>query len=66
MSSDDLIRQAEAARLRGVTREAINDLIKRRKLKTKVIGGVTFVSRKEVLNYEPESGGRPAKKKVKV
>lgn len=63
MSSDDLIRQAEAARLRGVSREAINDLIKRRKLKTKVIGGVTFVFRRQVLSYEPESGGRPAKRK---
>lgn len=49
--------------MRGVSREAINDLIKRRKLKTKVIGGVTFVFRRQVLSYEPESGGRPAKRK---
>ena len=39
----DLITQAEAARLREVSRQAISDLIKRRKLKTKKIGNVTFV-----------------------
>ena len=63
-SLDDLITQAEAARLRQVSRSAINDLVKRRKLKVKIIGGQPFVSRKEVLSYEPEVGGRPAKKKV--
>jgi hypothetical protein len=63
MSSDDLITQAEAARLRGVSRAAISDLVKRRKLKVKKIGAVTFVSRSEVINYSPEVGGRPPKKK---
>jgi hypothetical protein len=63
-SLDDLITQAEAARLRQVSRSAINDLVKRRKLKVKIIGGQPFVSRKEVLSYAPEVGGRPAKKKV--
>jgi hypothetical protein len=63
MSSDDLITQAEAARLRGVSRAAISDLVKRRKLKVKKIGAVTFVSRSEVINYSPEVGGRPTKKK---
>lgn len=62
----DLITQAEAARLRNVSPQAINDLIKRRKLKTKKIGTVTFVFRSSVLNYKPAPGGRPAKKKVKV
>jgi hypothetical protein len=63
MSSDDLITQAEAARLRGVSRAAISDLVKRRKLKVKKIGSVPFVSRSEVMNYNPEAGGRPPKKK---
>jgi hypothetical protein len=63
-SLDDLITQAEAARLRKVSRSAINDLVKRRKLKVKIIGGQPFVSRKEVLSYEPDAGGRPAKKRV--
>ncbi|MCG3143389.1 MAG: hypothetical protein HONDAALG_03360 [Gammaproteobacteria bacterium] len=64
-SLDDLITQAEAARLRGVSRSAINDLVKRGKLKVKKIGSLPFVSRKEVLSYEPEAGGRPAKKAQK-
>jgi hypothetical protein len=52
--------------LRGVSRAAINDLVKRRKLKVKTIGGLPFLSRRDVLNYIPAVGGRPAKKKEKV
>jgi excisionase family DNA binding protein len=63
---DDLIRQAEAAKLRGVSRSAIGDLIKRGKLKGHKVGSVVFLSRREVLNYTPEVGGRPARKKEKV
>lgn len=59
----DLITQAEAARLREVSRQAISDLIKRHKLKIKKIGSVTFLSRTAVLAYKPEAGGRPATKK---
>jgi excisionase family DNA binding protein len=66
MSSNDLITQAEAARLRGVTRAAINDLIKRGKLKVKRVGSVVFLSRRDVQNYTPEAGGRPAGRKEKV
>jgi hypothetical protein len=62
MSSDDFITQAEAARLRGVSRAAISDLVKRRKLKVKKVGAVQFLSRREVLSYEPNAGGRPKKK----
>lgn len=66
-SISDLITQAEAARLRRVTRAAISDLVERGKLKTKTIGRVRFLSRREVLAYKPEAGGRPAnKKQVKV
>lgn len=66
MSSNDLITQAEAARLRNVSRSAISDLVKRGKLKVKTIGSVPFLSRREVLSYTPEVGGRPAGKKEKV
>jgi hypothetical protein len=66
-SLDDLITQAEAARLRGVTRSAISDLVKRGKLKkVQKVGAVLFLSRREVLSYTPEVGGRPAGKKEKV
>ena len=61
--SSDLITQAQAAVLRGVSRAAIGDLVKRGKLKKFVVGGVPFVSRRAVMVYRPEAGGRPAKKK---
>jgi excisionase family DNA binding protein len=56
---EDLITQAEAARIRGVSREAIYDLVARGKLKVRQIGGQKFVQRSEVENYEPQAGGRP-------
>jgi excisionase family DNA binding protein len=55
----DLISQAEAARLRGVTRAAIADLIKRGKLRAREIGGRNLVYRSEVVNYEKGAAGRP-------
>ncbi len=57
----DLITQAEAARIRNVSREAIYRLVARGKLEARVIGGQKFLSRKEVENYKPEKGGRPSK-----
>jgi len=59
---DDLITQAEAARLRGVSREAIYGLVSRGKLTVVEIGGQKFVRRSEVENYTPEVGGRPPSK----
>lgn len=64
--SDDYMTQAEAARLRGVSRAAISDLIKRGKLKVFRKFGLPLVSRQEVLSYRPEAGGRPPHKKSKV
>jgi len=55
----DLITQAEAARIRGVSREAIYDLVARGKLKATEIGGQKFLRRSEVETYKPELGGRP-------
>jgi hypothetical protein len=66
MSSDDFITQAEAARLRQVSRAAISDLIKRGKLKVHPKFGLPLLSRREVLSYRPEVGGRPPSKKSKV
>ncbi len=56
---EDLITQAEAARLRGVSREAIYGLVARKKLQVIEIGGQKFVRRSDVENYTPEIGGRP-------
>jgi excisionase family DNA binding protein len=64
-SSDQPIRpaewisQAEAAQLRGVTRQAISKLVLKGRLTSVVIGGHTLVSRAEVLSFRPRTAGRP-------
>jgi len=53
------ISQAEAARLRGVSRQAIANLIKRQRLGTLDVGGRRFVRRQDALAFEPLQPGRP-------
>lgn len=55
----DWISQSEAARLRGVTRQAIHRLVNRGKLRTFEIGGMRLVLREEVASYTPSGSGRP-------
>jgi hypothetical protein len=55
----DWISQAEAARLRSVTRQAIARLVGNGRLRTLDIGGRSFVNRSDVLNFEPSPPGRP-------
>lgn len=62
---EDLITQKEAAEIRGVTSQSINDLVKRGKLSTVTIGRRKFLLRSEVKNYKPEVGGRPRKTPAK-
>ena len=59
---DDWISASEAARLRGVSRQAIGNLLLRGRLRTLKFGGKTFVNRKDVEAYVPDPGGRPSKK----
>jgi predicted XRE-type DNA-binding protein len=54
---DDLITQAQAAKLRGVSRAAISDLIKRGRLRSKVMFDRALVYRNEVVNFEPKKPG---------
>lgn len=61
---ENLITPAEAARLRGVTRSAITDLVKRGRLGSIEVGGRPFLYRKEVMNFTPEITGRPPKAKT--
>lgn len=63
---DDMITLAEAARIRGVTHEAMRKLLKRGRLKERKIGGKTFLSKREVERFKPSVGGRPRKKKAKL
>jgi excisionase family DNA binding protein len=53
----DLISQAEAARLRGVTRAAIRDLIRRNRLRSISVGGRELVYKREVLAFEKDKPG---------
>lgn len=55
----DWITQAEAARLRNVTRQAIARLVGNGRLRTLEIGGRSFVNRSDVLAFEPHPPGRP-------
>ena len=60
----DLISQTEAARLRGVTKSAISDLIRRGRLRSVEIGGRPLVFRSEVESFESHQGwpkGKPRK-----
>jgi excisionase family DNA binding protein len=63
---EDLITPAEAARLRGVTRSAITDLVKRGRLSSIEVGGRPFLYRKEVMNFKPEITGRPPNANTKL
>jgi hypothetical protein len=62
----DLITQKEAAKIRGVSPQSINDLVKRGKLRTFTIGDRKFLLRPEVKAYKAEKGGRPRKESSKT
>jgi excisionase family DNA binding protein len=53
------ISQAEAAQLRGVSRQAISKLVRQGRLKSLVVGGHRLVSRADVLSFRPRAAGRP-------
>ena len=60
----DLISQTEAARLRGVSRAAISDLVQRGRLRAVEIGGRRLVFRSDVESFESKQGwpkGKPRK-----
>ena len=53
------ISQAEASRLRGVSRQAIAKLVANERLRTMEVGGRVLVSQADVLAFEPNPAGRP-------
>lgn len=61
--SPEWITQAEAARIRGVSRQAINKLIKKGRIKSMQIATVTFVDKNEIKNFLAHTSGRPKKAK---
>jgi len=59
ISPSEWISQAEAAQLRGVSRQAISKLVRKGRLKSIVVGGHTLVCRADVLSFNPRTAGRP-------
>jgi excisionase family DNA binding protein len=57
----DWVSQAEAARIRGVSRQAISRLIKKGRFQVLEIGGKVLLNRSEIEAFVPELPGRPAK-----
>lgn len=53
----DLISQAEAARIRGVSRAAIRDLIRRGRLRSFNLAGRELVYRSEIEIFEKDKPG---------
>ena len=58
---DDYISQAQAARMRAVTRQAIADLVKRGRLRSVKLAGRNFVLRSELEAFFQLAKGRPMK-----
>jgi len=65
------VSQAEAAEIRGVTRQAIARLVKKGRFQTLAIGGKTLLKRSEVEGFQPKPPGpvpkpkRPKQKKAR-
>jgi excisionase family DNA binding protein len=54
---DQWISQAEAAKLRGVSRQSIAGLVRKRRFGTLSIGGKTLLRRSEVEGFQPKPPG---------
>ncbi len=50
-----------AAKLRGISRQAMTKLVNKDRFKTIIISDVTFVYKKDVEAFKPVNTGRPAK-----
>jgi DNA-binding XRE family transcriptional regulator len=57
-TADEWISQAQAARIRGVSRQAIASLIKHHRVETLEIGGRLLVRRRDIEQFEPQKAGR--------
>lgn len=55
----DLISISQAAELRGVTPQAIDDLLSRGRLEAVEVAGRRLLRRADVVNFKPAKGGRP-------
>ncbi|WP_407641114.1 helix-turn-helix domain-containing protein [Bryocella elongata] len=64
---DELVSQAEAARIRGVSKQAIANLIKRGRLRTTTVARRILLHRSEVELFEalPKTGRPPQESVIK-
>ena len=58
---EEWISQAEAARIRNVSRQAIARLVKRQRLETLSIGGRLLVRRRDIEDFTTKAAGRRSK-----
>ena len=63
-SSANYISQTDAASIRGVSRQAIANLIRRGRLTTITVAGRTLVLRSEIEAFVPQPVGHPPKRKI--
>ena len=64
--ADELITQVEAAKLRGISVAAINDLVKRGRIRSEERYGKTLVYRSDIENFQPVRAGWPKGKPRKA
>ena len=63
---DEYISQAEAARIRNVSRQAVADLVKRARVSTITVAGRVLVRRSDIADFvSMPNKGRPPKKATK-
>ena len=62
---NDLISLPEAADIRKCSHQAISELVKKDRFTVSEISGHKYLSKREVLAYEPAATGRPRKQKEK-
>jgi excisionase family DNA binding protein len=63
-NGNDWVSQADAARIRGVSRQAISRLIKKGRLQVLKIAGKVLLNRAEIEAFVPEQPGRPANERI--
>lgn len=61
LQASEWITQAEAARLRGVSRQAIARLVKKGRFQLLRVGGRVFLRVSDVQKFKAELPGRPPK-----
>jgi hypothetical protein len=58
-----LISLTEAAAIRGVSHQAISELVRKGRFTTTEISGHIFLTKEEVQSYKPALTGRPRRNK---